>query len=69
MTPDEITEWVEIIYHSFTEDEIEHLESFAEWGFEMVENKQPFTLAPVLILDALKEHKKTGGDADEGKNG
>lgn len=58
MTPNEICAWIEIVFASFTEDEIEQLEIFAERYFDWVKRGVLIHLPPRLILDVLKDDEK-----------
>lgn len=63
MNPDDQQEWAELICFAFKENEIEHLEDFADYGFNAVERGVQVNTEGQLILDRLREYTK--GDESE----
>jgi hypothetical protein len=58
MSPEEQTEYAEVICLSFTEREIEVLEKFSNFHFDLVDAGMAFEMADYIILDELAKEKE-----------
>lgn len=62
MRPEEQKAFVEVVYLSFTEDEIENLEIYADHMFDMVERGVAFSQNNPLVTEWLEKFMKKGRD-------